>query len=233
MGRRAYYFGLLGLMLVGCASVKVTDRRELGAIGPTPPSIIYVADYGLDAKRLSFETGVLPIASISQSGADGSSTIFPRLFGVPIDRGVRARELAELMANSIVEDLHNLGLTAYRLRAGDKPPAAGWVVRGVFVRVDEGDRLRRALVGFGSGRTDLEVITSLSDLEHGQPQPFCELATKARSRRQPGAILSFDPYVAAERYMLCGLDLDANVMESAARIATAIARSVHKRDCAD
>ena len=233
MRRGAYCFPLIAFMLVGCASVKITDRRELRMIPNAPPKIIYVADYSLDAESMNSERGLLPIAPLFPSETEETSTVFPRLFGVPVDRSVRARELEELMATSLVEDLHNLGMTAYRLRAGDKPPAEGWLVRGDFVHIDEGDRLRRALVGFGSGRTDLEVVTSLSDLDQGKLQPFCEFSSKTRSHRRPGAILSFDPYVAAARYMLCGLDLDTNVMDSAARIATAIARSIREGDCAD
>jgi hypothetical protein len=37
-----------------------------------------------------------------------------RIFGVQINRGVRERELANLMATTLIEDLRNLGVTAYR-----------------------------------------------------------------------------------------------------------------------
>lgn len=58
-------------------------------------------------------------------------------------------------------------------------------MRGVFTEVDEGDRLRRATIGFGAGKTDLQVLVSLDNLAGGVPKPFYELETKSASGKQP------------------------------------------------
>jgi hypothetical protein len=96
-------------------------------------------------------------------------------------------------------------------------------VRGAFVQLDEGNRLRRALIGFGSGATSLRVVVWVSDLEHGSSGPFCALDTSTHSSRKPGAALSFDLYVGAARFVLDGLDLDTNVTQIAAQISNDIA----------
>lgn len=233
VNRRRYYFLTLCCLLAGCANVTVTNRREVKASPLATPKVIYITDFELDGGRLNNERGILPLSPIFRNESDGWSAVVPRLFGVPVDRGSRGRELTELMSSSLVEDLRNVGLAAYRLGAADKLPAEGWLVRGSFVRIDEGDRLYRAIIGFGSGETELELVTSLSDLDQGNlQQPFCELSTSARSNRQPGAMITFDPYVAAARFVVCGLDLDKNVIESAAKIATAITKTIHDRGCA-
>ena len=149
-----------------------------------------------------------------------------------MERAVRARELITLMATSLVEDLRTLGLNAYRLDANSRLAGDGWLVRGTFIRIDEGNRIRRALVGFGDGKTELEVLTSLIDLASGAPTPFCELGTNARSSRGMGAIISLDPFNAVGSFMICGLDLDTNVMETAGRIAKKIAQTVQHHSCA-
>jgi hypothetical protein len=224
--------GCLGCLLAaGCANVKVTGRRELATVPAVTPSVIYVTDFGLDPDTIKLETGILPVSPASSAESDESETLFPRLVGIPTERTVRARELVKLMTTSIVEDLRNVGLNADSSNASHQPPADGWLVRGTFIYTNEGNRLGRALIGFGEGKTELKVLFSLNDLASGAPTPFCELGTNARSSRGPGAIISIDPYDALERFMIGGLDLDKNVMETARRIATEIARTVQHHNC--
>jgi hypothetical protein len=216
------------LAIVGCSSVKVDTRRELGAAPTAKPQLIYVADFALDDRSMRTESGILPISPVA---VDWSDAILPRLVGIPVEGAAREREIVNLMATSLIVDLRALGLSAYRLRPDEKPTDDGWLLHGSFTQVDEGNRLRRAVIGFGDGGTELRVNTSLSDVANGISRPFCEASLDAHSRRRPGAIFSFDPYVVAGRFMLCALDLDNNVRESAARIASDIARQVHGDAC--
>jgi uncharacterized protein DUF4410 len=222
---------MIALLLAGCATVKVTGQRALGAVPTAPPSVIYVSDFTFSAEGVSAERGILPISLVNEAASE-SSIVFSRIFGVQINRGVRERELANLMATSLIEDLRNLGVTAYRFGPRDQLPAGSWLVQGTFVQVDEGNRLERALIGFGQGATELDVVASLSDLRGDHPRPFCEVSTIAHSRRQAGAIMSLNPFDAVGRFMRGGLDLDKNVMETGSKLATTIAHRVESRDCA-
>jgi uncharacterized protein DUF4410 len=230
--RRPYHLVVtLTLLLAGCATIKVTGQRALGAIPTAPPSVIYVSDFTFNSEGISAERGVLPISLVNEAASE-SSIVFSRLFGVQINRAVRERELANLMATSLIEDLRSLGVAAYRFGPRDKLPAGSWLLRGTFVLVDEGNRLERALIGFGDGATELDVVASLSDLREDNPRPFCEVSTIAHSRRQAGALMSLNPFDAVGRFMLGGLDLDKNVMETGSKLATTIAQRVQSHDCA-
>jgi Domain of unknown function (DUF4410) len=136
------------------------------------------------------------------------------------------------MATTLIEVLRARGITAYRFDRADQLPAGSWLLQGTFVQVDQGNRLERALIGFGRGATELDVVASLSDLRDGHPLPFCEVDTIAHSRREAGAILSPNPFDAVGRFMLGGLDLDKNVMETGSKLAITIAHSVQSHDCA-
>ena len=100
-------------LLAGCATVKVIGQRALGAVPTAPPSVIYVSDFTFSAEGVSAERGILPISLVNEAASE-SSIVFSRIFGVQINRGVRERELANLMVTSLIEDLRNLGVTAYR-----------------------------------------------------------------------------------------------------------------------
>jgi hypothetical protein len=49
--RRAYRLVvMITLLLAGCATVKVTGQRALGAVPTAPPSVIYVSDFTFNAQ---------------------------------------------------------------------------------------------------------------------------------------------------------------------------------------
>jgi hypothetical protein len=96
-------------------------------------------------------------------------------------------------------------------------------VRGVFTEVNEGNRLRRAAIGFGTGETRLQVIVAADNLADGGPRPLYELDTAAGSTPLPGAVITLNPYVAAARFVLAGRDVEQNVKQTAGTIAAEVA----------
>jgi hypothetical protein len=131
------------------------------------------------------------------------------------------------MSESIVKDLGKKGITAARLPANSPFPQQGWLVRGVFLKIDEGNRVRRAVIGFGSGQTDLEVATSTDALSaKTAPAPLYREQTNATSNKLPGAVVTLNPYVAAAKFVLAGHDLDHSTQVTAQKIADEIAARV-------
>jgi len=134
------------------------------------------------------------------------------------------------MATSLLNDLTKAGFSALRLPPGAAPPTSGWLVRGVFTEVQEGNRLQRALIGFGEGATDLQVITGVDDLSQGPPKPLYEVDTDATSGKTPGAAptIVLGPYGAAARFVMAKKDLDKNVKQTASQVADYIAKRVQE-----
>lgn len=130
------------------------------------------------------------------------------------------------MAKSLLKELGEKGVPTRRLARGETPPTNGWLVRGVFTNVQEGNQLRRAVIGFGAGSTDLQVLVTIDDLTRGAPKPMYEVQTSADSGKLSGAVITRNPYVAAARFVLSGGDLDRNVKQTAAQIAEQTARRV-------
>ena len=207
--------------MLGCNSAKVTHQSDVGTVPTSRPTIVYVADFDLDS------------AEIQSSGAGSmlplGGGILPHPFGIlPKDKASTARDLVDLMGNSLVKDLQEQGFTAQRVSVDGPWPNQGWLLRGIFTEVDEGNRLRRAIIGFGAGKTDLLVHTTLDDLSLGAPQPFYQVDTTAQSGKMPGAIVTMNPAMAAARFVLAGGDLNRNTKDTAAQIAKSVAARVPK-----
>jgi len=195
--------GLLG----GCASAQVVSVSGVAGAKSPPaprPAIVHVADFTLDPDEIAAP----PLAAVLP-------------FHAARER-MEARSLVDTMSGAIVADLAARGIAADRLPAKGTVPQAGWLVRGRFTAVDEGSRLKRAVIGFGSGATDLAVDVAIDNLAAGAA-PLGRLETDATSGKMPGAVVTLNPYVAAAKFVLAGHDLDRSTRQTAAKIADAIA----------
>lgn len=222
-------WGVVHLVLVvtfvgavaGCGTATVTAERQVGVAPAAPPGIVYVTDFELDVVNVQAQRDILPPPPPAPFGL---GRVLPPLPGAPVEPAVRARQLVDLMSKSLVAELSDRGVSVRRLGPHDTLPAKGWLIRGVFTSVNEGSQLRRAVIGFGAGQTNVQVLVSVADLTRGTPEPMYEVDTKADSGRLPGAVITLNPYVAAARFVLATGDVDRNVKQTAAQIADHMTR---------
>jgi hypothetical protein len=204
-----------------CGTAKVSGQREISATPTNKPTVVYVADFELDATDIKSEKGLLPPPP-KLPGPLGN--MLPPPPSAPSDPQKLARELVDEMSESLVKNLTKAGLNARRLAPGAAMPDSGWLVRGVFTEVNQGNQLQRAVIGFGLGKTDLQVVVDIADLSRGAPRSFYELNTTANSGKLPGAgpMIVLCPAGAAARFVVAGKDLNRNVKQTALKISTEV-----------
>jgi hypothetical protein len=137
------------------------------------------------------------------------------------DPEVQAKKIVDLMAKSIIYDLQKAGYQAERLLPGSAQPAMGAWVQGVFTEVDEGNRRRRAIVGFGSGEAKMDLYVTLTDLAAPQ-KPLYEAANNENSGKKIGAAITMNPYVAAAKFVMEKQAPEKTVRKTASDIAKEI-----------
>jgi hypothetical protein len=105
-------------------------------------------------------------------------------------------DLQKMMTAGITVDLSKRLIPAV---AADKMQFSqhenAWLIRGEFVKVNQGSRLLRGAVGFGAGGTKFETRVQVYDLSTGALTPFLTFATTGGSNAEPGALptLATDP----------------------------------------
>jgi hypothetical protein len=214
----------LGL-LTGCQlnkSATVTGQRDFAAPATNRPAIIYVADFELPASAIQHENGMLP----ERPGRLGQ--VANRLHGTSSDPAARAQQLVALMSKSLLTDLSKAGFNAVRLPPDAPLPAQGWLVRGSFSLVQEGNRVQRSMIGMGQGQTDIRVLSCVNDLSQGPPRPLWEIDTDANSGDKVGSAptLALGPYGAAVAFVRAGQDVEKNVKQTSSQIASQIAKHI-------
>ncbi len=160
----------------------------------TKDMTIYVSDFELDAENVQVDQG----SAVAQRR--------PGVLERPQKKEqqnpeAQKKKLVDTLSQSIVSDLQKAGYKAQRLMPGDAKPAVGAWVHGVFTQADEGNRLHRAVIGFGSGQATMQLFVTLTDLASPQ-KPLYETSEKGTSKDNPGAAISMNPYVAAAKFVM-------------------------------
>jgi hypothetical protein len=153
----------------------------------TPGTLIYVSDFELDAENFQAD--------------EGRPKIIQRPGILHKDPASEAKKLVHDMANDIVNDLKKAGYKAQRLNASDPRPSTGVWVHGVFTELDEGNRMRRAVIGFGAGASKMDLYVAVNDLAHPD-QPLYNASESGDSGKKVGAAITMNPYVAAAKFVM-------------------------------
>ena len=159
----------------------------------TKDMTVYVRDFELDSQNVQVD-----------KGAGGQ--VRPGLIERPSkhkqeDPEAQAKKIVGTMSKSLIDDLQKAGYKAQRLGLDDPAPPVGALVTGVFTEVDEGSRMHRALIGFGSGSAKMDLYVTLSDLASPQ-KPLYNVAQEDTSGKKPGVAITMNPYVAAAKFVM-------------------------------
>ena len=181
-------------------------------VQPATKGPVYVRDFLFDAQNLKPDEGLL-------GGRAGPVGRLLHNLKPSEDPATKARQFVELLSSTIVSGLNNAGIAASRLEPGAFTPASGLLVGGEFLEVDEGNRMRRAMVGFGAGSEEVKVQVQVFDLAKDPNTPFLVYGSGEEGRKGPGAVVFKNPYAAAARYVLSRKATEKDVVKLGNQIA--------------
>lgn len=177
------------------SSVSATAETLKGAAQPAKPVIsfdtVYVVDFDIDSSDIKKDTGV--------GGRERR--------GLPFGskkKGMQEKldKLVNTMSETMLEEFNKKGVKASRISRLATPPKSGILVGGSFTLVDEGSRMKRAVIGFGKGEVKTEVYVKVYDLAASSDSPAVAFGSDTNSRKMPGAVVTMNPYAAAAKFFL-------------------------------
>ncbi len=182
-------------VLAGCASVSVKDVEKAAAKPKAKPAAIYVMDF--DTRSAEF--------NVDREGAELAQF---------------KADTAKILSDLLVERLGSrLEVKALRVTSSANLPKSGWLLTGRFIRVNQGSRALRTIVGLGAGGTKMETEVLLHDLAVSQKRTFLKFATTGGSNAEPGVLTSPGPVSA-------GMSLIKQTMRGITEDATRTAREI-------
>ncbi len=174
------YLILLTLAAAGCAGATATTQTLTAPLVQSRPSAIVVYPFAADPSDITLNQSIIQRAyrQMSSENADAQQTKL-------------ARDTAENVCLEIVNALQQEGWTASCLERGTPPPGDNvLVLDGEFTDINEGNRLRRLVIGFGAGASTLDTNVSMYQKTNGGYQKLLDFTTHADSGKMPGAAVT-------------------------------------------
>ncbi|MGQ7933158.1 DUF4410 domain-containing protein [Paraburkholderia sp. D1E] len=211
-------------VVAGClGAVSTLSAAADSAPFAAPAPIVYVSDFELDVANVKPDSGpgqrVRRLRGLLPSG--------PGPLGEDKNPEDHARNIVNEMADALTADLKRGGVDARRVAPGQPLPAMGWQVRGVFLSVDDGNRLRRAMVGLGAGQNDIQVAVSCDSLGTADLPPLYQAVEEADSKGKPGAVIKLNPYVIAAKFVMASGDEKKTIKKTAQEISDSVIARLH------
>jgi len=137
---------ILALVVVaGCASTKVTEQTPMVKETIARPNRIWVYD---------FVAAPADVPANSSIAGEVSAPSAP-LTAEQIETG---RQLGALIAQDLVADIQAMGLSSAQAGPGSSPQVGDGVIRGYLVSVESGGVVKRFVIGFGSGTSEMDTV---------------------------------------------------------------------------
>jgi len=163
-----FHGGLLALVglviaLTGCASISVQQDSQWAT--KQMPKKVYVEAFTTDQGEFNVDRDGKELADFKTN-------------------------LQHMMVAGISYDLTKRLIPAVALdkKNHPKPHEHAWIIKGQFVKVNQGSRALRGIVGFGAGGTKLICKVQVYDASSDDPRPFLTFTTTGGSNAEPGAI---------------------------------------------
>jgi hypothetical protein len=163
-------------VFVGCASTKVTQQTPMAAPGLARPNQIWVYDF---------------VASAADVPADSSiaSTISTPSMAPTADQVQTGRQLGALIAQDLVADIQAMGLPAVQAGPGASPQVSDGVIRGYLVSVEGGGVVKRFVIGFGYGTSEMDTVVEGYVMTPQGLRKFGSGTLSSSGSKTPGAIV--------------------------------------------
>lgn len=164
------------LLIFGCAQTNVRTTNEIANAGLPRPQQVLIYNFAVSPADIQQNSSIFSKLSRNMGNSDQTAQ--------QIQLG---REVADALATELTQKIAAMGLNPVRAVDNMPVPQGSILITGHFVKIDEGNRLRRNVIGLGLGQSSLDTEVRL--LAPG-PSGYAELITfeaHADSGDMPGA----------------------------------------------
>jgi hypothetical protein len=170
---------LLLVVVAGCAGASSTPQYQAAPAVAARPSMVIVYPLAVSASDITLNQGIFARGYRSLSGSNEYA-----------DQEKLAHDVAENVCQQVTAGLIKKGYNAICQERG-VPIASDnvLIVDGEFTDISEGNRLRRTVIGFGSGASTLDTSVSVSQRTGDDAKQVLAFNTHADSGKMPGALV--------------------------------------------
>lgn len=167
----------LAIVAAGCAGANVTQQSSAAPIVNARPSSVVIYPFAVSPSEVTMNQGIFQRAYVAMSGTNQT------------DQQIQlADQTAQNVCVRVAANLTTKGIAATCLNRGT-PPNVGnvLIIDGNFTDINEGNRLRRMVIGLGAGQSTLDTVVQGYQKTDEGTQSVMDFSTHADSGYMPGA----------------------------------------------
>jgi len=211
-------------LLVGDTKVDVVAKYQGDPLPKPEKALVY--DFEVPPEVVSVDTS--PAARVHRRRAAAEAAGSPEAL---------ARQVQAAFSKALVRELQQASVPAEAAAGADTPPPHSLLVKGDFTAIDQGNKTKRILIGFGKGASDVQAHVTVSLASEQEPVALLEFNVKSQSGKKPGAAATVGagaatmgtvsaPSAAAGVGAGGVLDTAATVEADASRMAKRVAKQI-------
>jgi hypothetical protein len=148
-----------------------------------------------------------------------------------------SRQVQAAFSKALVRELQQASVPTAAVAGADTPPPRSLLVKGELTAINQGNKTKRVLIGFGKGASDVQAHVTVSLVTEQEPVVLLEFKVKSQSGKKPGAAATVGagaatmgtvsaPSAAAGVGAGGVFDKTATVEADASRMAKAVAKQI-------
>jgi hypothetical protein len=204
-------------ILIGDVKANILQRYSGSEVLPKPNRVL-IRDFTVPVGDVTTDTSVageLHRRIMLQLGVDEDSS--PE---------VLAQRVQTAFAETLAYELKKLNVPVQSASAAEAAVSGcDLVVEGKFIAINEGDKTKRIMVGFGRGASDIETHVTVSSEAQGQSTVVLEFNLSSESGKKPGAVATGGVGALAVA-AAAGGDRNSTVEADASRMAKLVAKQL-------
>jgi len=133
------------VLAIGCASTKVTEQTPLINETMARPNQIWIYNFAATPADIPADSSIRDEISAPTTPPTAEQ----------LEMG---RQLGALIATGLTADIQAMGLSATTAGTGSSPQAGDAIIRGYLVSVESGGEVKRFVIGFGYGASEMDTV---------------------------------------------------------------------------
>ncbi len=163
---------------ISCAKTNIVNVKEESPVQISRPSRILIQDFTLDSDGI--QTSSSPFAKIKSVITNDSANDMKAKLG---------NEVIDALAKELNEKVKALGITTAHADKSQVLSGNEIMILGQFTKIDEGNSIRRNLIGLGAGQSSIDAkVQVLAPSAFGN-QELLNFNVHADSGSMPGAVV--------------------------------------------
>src|SRR5579885_69958 len=175
----------LAAIVAGCAGAKISESQQVGQVIAQRPAQIVVYPFAINPAEVTLNQSIVQPVYRVVSSADATT-----------EQQQLGHQTAQNLCVQIAADLSQKGYPAACQPRGTAVMDNTLIVDGYFSDINEGNRLRRLVIGFGAGASSLDTNVAVYQRADYITHEVLEFQTHADSGKMPGVAVTGAPGLA-------------------------------------